>query len=210
MQASRRAQHAIELYEKMGGRVYRILLGPDGVQRVAVRHKDRIDLEQLRTITDRFGGIDANRPRSWVTNSSPGDAWLSQDVDILIPAALENQITPAVFPQISQSVRVLCEAANGPTTPDCDPLIQERGLLLLPDFLCNAGGVTCSYFEQVQSNMNFFWPHDEVLGRLDTTMTNAFRSVSDLAQSRNLSLRDAAYFIAVDRVARACKDRGWV
>ncbi len=79
-----------------------------------------------------------------------------------------------------------------------------------PDFLANAGGVTCSYFEQVQSNMNFFWPHDEVLGRLDTTMTNAFRSVSALAQSRNLSLRDAAYVIAVDRVARACKDRGWV
>lgn len=102
------------------------------------------------------------------------------------------------------------QGANGPTTPDADEQLAKRGIVTIPDFLANTGGVTCSYFEQVQSNMNFFWPHDELLGRLDTTMTNAFLAVSDLARTRNLSLRDAAYVIAVDRVARACKDRGWV
>ena len=81
---------------------------------------------------------------------------------------------------------------------------------MIPDFLANAGGVTCSYFEQVQSNMNYFWERDEVLGKLDLKMTAAFIAVNDFAQSNNLYMRDAAYVISVDRVAQACKDRGWV
>mgnify|MGYP001313672396 CR=1 FL=1 len=81
---------------------------------------------------------------------------------------------------------------------------------MIPDLLANAGGVTCSYFEQVQSNMNYFWEKDEVLGRLDTKMTSAFEAVSDLAEKRGLYMRDAAYVIAVGRVAQACRDRGWV
>ncbi|MBN2265196.1 MAG: glutamate dehydrogenase, partial [Candidatus Aminicenantes bacterium] len=79
-----------------------------------------------------------------------------------------------------------------------------------PDFLANAGGVTCSYFEQVQCNMNFFWTKDEVLSKLDDKMTEAFRAVSELARTRKLYMRDAAYVISVSRVASACKDRGWV
>ena len=81
---------------------------------------------------------------------------------------------------------------------------------MIPDFLCNAGGVTTSYFEQVQSNMNYYWEKDEVLGKLDVKMTAAFLAVSELAQKKQLYMRDAAYVIAVDRVARACKARGWV
>ncbi len=205
------AQHAIELYEKMGGRVTTVSCWDQtACSAFAVRHKDRIDLEQLRTITDRFGGIDAQQAQELGYELIPGSEWLSDDVDILIPAAMENQITAATVDRISPRVRFVIEGANGPTTPDADKELGKRGIVTIPDFLANAGGVTCSYFEQVQSNINFFWPQEVVLGRLDTTMTNAFRSVSDLAQSRNLSLRDAAYFIAVDRVARACKDRGWV
>ena len=88
--------------------------------------------------------------------------------------------------------------------------LRERGILLIPDLLANAGGVTCSYFEQVQCNTNYFWEKDEVLGKLDNKMTSAFIAVSDLAAKRNLSMRDAAYLIAVNRVATACMDRGWV
>ena len=81
---------------------------------------------------------------------------------------------------------------------------------MIPDVLANAGGVTCSYFEQVQCNMNYFWDRDEVLGKLDQTMTSAFLGVSDLARSKKLYMRDAAYVIAIQRVAEACRDRGWV
>ncbi len=140
----------------------------------------------------------------------PGDAWLEQDVDLLIPAAMENQITGTNAARISDRVKVIVEGANGPTTPEADEVIARRGIYLVPDLLANAGGVTCSYFEQVQSNMNFFWDRNEVLNRLDAKMTAAFDAVSSSAKARKLSLRDGAYVIAVGRVAQACRDRGWV
>ena len=105
---------------------------------------------------------------------------------------------------------IISEGANGPTTPEADKVIHERGIFMIPDFLANAGGVTCSYFEQVQSNMNYFWEKDEVLGKLDVKMTAAYQAVSQLAKKRKLYMRDAAYVISVSRVAQACKDRGWV
>jgi glutamate dehydrogenase (NAD(P)+) len=109
-----------------------------------------------------------------------------------------------------QRVRIIAEGANGPTTPEADRIIQERGIFVIPDFLANAGGVTCSYFEQVQSNSNYYWEKDEVLAKLDLKMTSAFAAVSDLAKRQKLFMRDAAYVIAVSRVAEACRDRGWV
>ena len=113
-------------------------------------------------------------------------------MDILLPCALENQITPVTFAKISDRVKVICEGANGPTTPDCDELIKEKNIYLVPDFLCNAGGVTCSYFEQVQCNMNYFWPKEEVLEKLEHKMTTAFHAVHKLAQEEGLYMRDAA------------------
>ena len=146
----------------------------------------------------------------WATTVLPGDSWLEQEVDILIPAAIENQINGDSVSRIHPRVRVIAEGANGPTTAEADRVIQDRGIFLVPDFVANAGGVTCSYFEQVQSNMNYFWEKDEVLGKLDVKMTSAFIAVSEFARRQKLSMRDAASMIAVDRVARACKDRGWV
>jgi glutamate dehydrogenase (NAD(P)+) len=140
----------------------------------------------------------------------PGEAWDEQPVDILIPAALENQITAENVKRIAESVKVIAEGANGPTTPDADKVLAERNIFVIPDFLANAGGVTCSYFEQVQSNMNYYWSRDDVLKRLDTKMTSAFLAVSELSKKRKLRMRDAAYVIAVSRVAQACRDRGWV
>ena len=123
---------------------------------------------------------------------------------------MENQITGENVNKIQGKVKVVVEGANGPTTPEADAVLKERGIFLIPDFLANAGGVTCSYFEQVQSNMNYFWEKEEVLSKLDVKMTSAFHAVHELAKKNNLYMRDAAYVIAISRVAQASKDRGWV
>ncbi|MCL2125466.1 MAG: Glu/Leu/Phe/Val dehydrogenase [Oscillospiraceae bacterium] len=198
-------------YSQFGGKIITVACySPSDNNTYTFRKKTGCDVKELVSIKDSYGSIDKEKALALGYEVLPGDDWLKEDVDILIPAALENQITPEVFPSISKSVRVLCEAANGPTTPDSDDLIKERGLLLLPDFLTNAGGVTCSYFEQVQSNMNYFWPLAEVLEKLEFSMTNAFRAVYNLAKERNLYMRDAAYVIAINRVYDAIKQRGWI
>jgi glutamate dehydrogenase len=205
------AQFAIELYTQMGGRVTCVASWnqADKVS-YAFRKKDGVDLEELRGITDRFGGIDKAKAMDAGYEVLPGDAWLEQEVDILIPAALENQINGDTVQRIPGSVKIVAEGANGPTSPDADRVLHERGVFVIPDLLCNAGGVTTSYFEQVQSNINYFWERDDVLQRLDTKMTAAFAAVSDVARRENLFSRDAAYVIGVDRGARACRDRGWI
>ena len=138
------------------------------------------------------------------------NAWLEQDVDILIPAALENQINLDNVHRISKQVKIIAEGANGPINTDADEIIRDSGIFLIPDFLANAGGVTCSYFEQVQSNNNFYWEKDEVLHRLDQKMTSAFKTTKEMADRNKLYMRDAAYVIAINRVAEAVKMRGWV
>ncbi len=205
------AQFAIRLYQQIGGRVTCVSCWDQNDQTsYTYKKSDGINLDKLLEITDRFGGINKDKARDLGYEILPAEAWIEQDVDILIPAALENQITEENVGKISSKVKVIAEGANGPTTPEADKAIEERDIFLIPDFLANAGGVTCSYFEQVQSNMNYFWEKDEVLGKLDVKMTAAFLAVSELAQRRKLYMRDAAYVIAVARVAQACKDRGWV
>ena len=205
------AQFAIQLYQQMGGTVVSVSCWDQAAQKsFAYRKKSGIDLNELRGITDHFGGIDQNKAKDLGYEILPGDSWISEDVDILIPAALENQVTKDNVMQISKQVKIIAEGANGPTTPAADRLIRERNIFLIPDFLANAGGVTCSYFEQVQSNMNYFWERDEVLGKLDIKMTSAFIAISELAKKRRLYMRDAAYVIAVNRVVQACRDRGWI
>jgi glutamate dehydrogenase len=205
------AQYAIDLYQQIQGKVICVSCWDQADQTsYSFRKKDGIDLAALRGITDRFGGIDKAKAKGLGYEVLPGDAWLEQDVDILIPAAMENQITKDSAARLSSRVKIIAEGANGPTTPEADAVIHKRGVFMIPDLLANAGGVTCSYFEQVQCNMNYFWEKDEVLGKLDTKMTSAFNAVSDLAKKRSLYMRDAAYVIAVGRVAQACKDRGWV
>lgn len=205
------AEYAAKLYTKLGGKIIAISCW-DGNDNKAYTYKksDGLNIEQMVQIKDSFGSIDKQKAMDLGCELLDGDEWISQDVDILLPCALENQITPDKFAKISKQVKVICEGANGPTTPDCDELIKARGIYLIPDFLCNAGGVTCSYFEQVQSNMNYYWPKDEVLEKLDHKMTAAYHAVHDLAQEKNLYMRDAAYVIAINRVAEAVKLRGWV
>lgn len=205
------AQYAIRLYNQIGGKVIAASCWDqeDSVS-YTFRKKNGVDLDEMLGVTDRFGGIDKDKAKDLGYEILPGEEWIAQEADILIPAALENQITADNVDKISQRVKIIAEGANGPTTPEADKVIHERGIFVIPDLLANAGGVTCSYFEQVQNSSNYYWQKDEVLGKLDIKMTEAFAAVNELSKKRKMYMRDAAFVIAVNRVAQACRDRGWV
>jgi glutamate dehydrogenase (NAD(P)+) len=112
--------------------------------------------------------------------------------------------------RISRQVKIVAEGANGPTSPEADEVFKQRGLFLIPDFLCNGGGGTVSYFESVQNDANYYWEKDAVLRRLDQKVTTAFHGVLDMATSRDVYMRDAAYKVAIDRVVKAMDLRGWL
>jgi glutamate dehydrogenase (NAD(P)+) len=133
---------------------------------------------------------------------------LELDVDILIPAAIENQLTSQNADRVK--ARIVAELANGPTTPEADNILNDKGVYIIPDFLCNAGGVTVSYFEMVQNAYQFYWDENLVNERLDQKMTTAFHAVHTMAQERKVDTRVAAYMVAVNRVAEAVRLRGWV
>jgi glutamate dehydrogenase (NAD(P)+) len=128
------------------------------------------------------------------------------DVDVLIPAALENQITMENAPKIR--AKIIAEGANGPTTPDAHKHLHERGVFVIPDILANAGGVTTSYFEWVQDRYGYFWEEDEVNKRLERKMCEAFDAVLSTAQRYKADMRTAAYIVAISRVATVTKMRG--
>ncbi len=204
-------QYAVRLFEELGVGVVAVA-ALDARERLPLtfRKEGGVKADELAAATDGFGGIDRAEAERLGYEVLSGDAWLAQDVDVLLPAALENQITADNVGAVAPRVRVVAEGANGPTRPDAEQALASRGVLVVPDLLAGAGGVTCSYFELVQSNSNYFWERDEVLGKLDVKMTAAYIAVSDTARKRKLSMRDAAYAIAVSRVAGACKARGWL
>jgi glutamate dehydrogenase (NAD(P)+) len=204
------ARHAARRFVRSGGKVIAVASwDPVARQAFTFRKAAGIDPDELLKMTDRFGTIDQKAAIELGYEVLSGAAWLEQDVDVLIPAALEQQITISNAPRVHGRVRVVIEAANGPTTADAARLLEDRGILVVPDIIANAGGVTCSYFEQVQGQANYYWDRDEVLRKLEARMMMAFAAVQDRAAQENVSLRDAAYLIAVERVARACRERGW-
>lgn len=137
------------------------------------------------------------------------DEVLEVESTVLFPSALENAITKENAEKIN--CRISCELANGPTTPEADDILHDRGVVVLPDFLANAGGVTVSYFEQVQNTYNFYWPINEVHARLNQKMTQAFDKVDEMyKQNKKVNMRQAAYLVSVLKVAEACRLRGWV
>jgi glutamate dehydrogenase (NAD(P)+) len=133
---------------------------------------------------------------------------LELEVTVLFPAALENVMTTANADRIRCTIS--CELANGPTTPEADEILHQNNVFVLPDFLANAGGVTVSYFEQVQNAYNFYWPLKEVHERLDEKMSRAFHGIYQMYLQEKVNMRQAAYLVSVARVAEACKLRGWV
>ncbi len=170
-----------------------------GVQNSEGIDVDAAILHTLRETTIK--GFEGGHP------IEPDDV-LTTDVDILIPAALEHAITKENAEGVK--ARIVCELANGPTTPEADRVLAERNVFVIPDFLANAGGVTVSYFEQVQNTYNYYWLEADVHRQLDQRMTHAFSQVHEMSTDKKLDMRTAAYAISVDRVATACKLRGWV
>jgi glutamate dehydrogenase (NAD(P)+) len=204
-------QYAVQLYRRMGGVVKCVSSWnqTDHTSYAFVK-KQGIDPDELTTITNPFGEINKSQAIRLGYECLPGEAWIEQNVEILVPAALENQITLENVDQVHGSVTIIAEGADGATNPQAEEILVQRGVKVIPDILANAGGVVCSYFEQAQSNMNYYWKRDEVLGKLDVHLTSTYVDLSNFARSRRISLRDAVYLIAVDRVVRASYDRGWV
>jgi glutamate dehydrogenase (NAD(P)+) len=205
------AQYALDLFEQYGGKTIAISCWDNNDKKAyTYRCMGGIDFQKLLAAIDKFGTVDPAKAKSYGWEQLDGEAWVEQEVTVLVPAAQENMLNGSNVHKMKASVKVIAEGANGPTTPEADAEICKRGIFMIPDFLCNAGGVTCSYFEQVQNNMNYYWEKEEVLNKLDQKMTNAFKAVSAMAREKKVYMRDAAYMISIKRVAEACHLRGWV
>ena len=175
--------------------------------RGGIYNKDGLDWKAVRAHKEKTGSVVGFPGAEAVTN----EGLLELDVTVLIPSALENQITAANADRVKAKISL--ELANGPTTPEGDRILQKNGVFVLPDFLANSGGVTVSYFEQVQNTYNFYWGLEEIHQMLDRKLTKAFADVYEMYnkfESKKVHMRQAAYLVAVSRVAEACKLRGWV
>ncbi|HPH97782.1 MAG TPA: Glu/Leu/Phe/Val dehydrogenase [Anaerolineaceae bacterium] len=202
---------AIGFIEMLGGKVACVSYWDrDDRASYTVSHPNGVDPRFLMTITDQYGSIDKAKAKAAGYIIEDGDAWISKEADVLIPAALEGQVNAETVTKISKRVRLVAEGANGPTTPEADEYFKKHDIFMIPDFLCNAGGVTTSYFEGVQNDMNFYWTKEEVLQKLDTKMTQAFHSVVEMSTNEKVYMRDAAYMVAIARVVKAMELRGWI
>lgn len=165
---------------------------------------DGIDAEAIvrhKLTTGSVTGFPGTKP---ISNSD----LLELTVDVLVPAALEGVITGANADNVH--AKIICELANGPTTPEADEILYKNGVFVIPDFLANAGGVTVSYYEWVQNVSNFYWEEDDVYLKLDKKMTKAFNDVLLMSRDYDVNMRTAAYMVSIQRVGDAMKMRGWV
>lgn len=202
---------AIGFIEILGGKVACVSCWDrDDQTSYTFSKKGGIDPRFLQSITDQYGTIKKKEAREAGYEIEDGEAWIAKEADVLIPGALGGQIHAKNVNRIHSRVKIVAEGANGPTTPEADEYCKAHNIFNIPDFLCNAGGVTCSYFESVQNDMNFYWHKDEVLKNLDNKMTAAFQGVYDLSQKESVYMRDAAYMIAIQKVVEAMEYRGWI
>ncbi|OTG66680.1 Glu/Leu/Phe/Val family dehydrogenase [Acinetobacter silvestris] len=167
-----------------------------------VHNPEGMDVEALKLHLEQHQGVAGFAGAQAISND---EFWLV-DMDILVPAALEGQITPERAQNLT--AKLVLEGANGPTYPAAEDILLERGVTIVPDVICNAGGVTVSYFEWVQGMANFFWSEEEVNQRLDALMIKAIHDVWQTAEDKVCSLRTAAYILACDRILKARQDRG--
>ncbi|UXV43036.1 Glu/Leu/Phe/Val family dehydrogenase [Staphylococcus simulans] len=168
----------------------------------ALSDPEGLDIDYLLDRRDSFGTV-TNLFEETISNKE----LFELDCDILIPAAIENQIKKDNAPNIKADI--LVEAANGPTTLEATRILHERGILLVPDVLASAGGVTVSYFEWVQNNQGYYWTEDEVNEKMRDKLITAFNDIYELAQNRKIDMRLAAYIIGIKRTAEAARYRGW-
>jgi glutamate dehydrogenase (NAD(P)+) len=191
------------------GNIAAQLLAKDGARIIAVSdsragifNKNGFNIEELVAFKAKTGSVEGFPGAEPISST----AVLEVPCDVLVPAALENQITLQNAEKVK--ARIVAEAANGPTTPDADLVLHNRGVMVIPDVLANAGGVTVSYFEWVQDLQELFWDEDDVNKRLERVMTKAFADVHAMAVKHNVELRTGAYILAIDRVANATRTRG--
>ena len=169
----------------------------------ALHDPDGLDIDYLLDRRDSFGTV-TKLFKSTITNKE----LLELECDILVPAAIENQITEENAADIKASIVV--EAANGPTTIEATQILTDRGILLVPDVLASAGGVTVSYFEWVQNNQGYYWSEEEVDEKLEKILVKSFNNIYDLSHSRRVDMRLAAYMVGVRKMAEASRFRGWI
>mgnify|MGYP006280568763 CR=1 FL=1 len=202
---------AIGLVDFLGGKVACVSCWDNQDQQAyTLSHPEGVDPKFLQGITNTYGTVDKDKAQEAGYLLEDGQAWISKEADILIPAALEGQINQETVTQMDDRVKIIAEGANGPTTPEADQILKDKGVFLIPDFLCNAGGVTVSYFEGVQNDMNYYWSHEEVISKLDEKMTKAFQDVAAMAANEDVYMRDAAYMVAIEKVVKAMELRGWL
>ncbi|MDN4609095.1 Glu/Leu/Phe/Val family dehydrogenase [Sporosarcina highlanderae] len=168
----------------------------------ALHDPEGLDIDYLLDRRDSFGTV-----TTLFENTISNSELLELDCDILVPAAIENQITEKNAHNIKATIVV--EAANGPTTSEATKILTDRGILLVPDVLASAGGVTVSYFEWVQNNMGYYWSEDEVREKMTAKMVAAFENVYNVSSTRNIDMRLAAYMIGIRKTAEASRFRGW-
>jgi len=202
------ARVAIQGHGNVGGILHR-LLHEAGARVVAVADSqgaimnpqgiDPVKLARHEKVKGTVAHFPGAKPIS-------GDALFSVDCDIFVPAALENQLTGARARRLK--ARIVAEGANGPTMPEADKILAGKGVFIIPDILCNAGGVTVSYFEWVQDIQSYFWDENEVNENLERIMRRAFEAVAARAKKESVNMRTAAYMLAIERVARAIAIRG--
>jgi len=187
------------------------LLHNDGAKIIAVSDskggiysEDGLDPDKVLEHKNKTGSVVGFPGTKEIGSKDP----LTIPCDILVPAALENQITSENVNEVK--AKIIAEAANGPTTPEADKVIVEKGILMLPDILANAGGVTVSYFEWVQNNYGYYWSEEEVLERLERIIVNAFKNVYEMHKEKKIDMRTAAGAVSIQRVVDAMKLRGWI
>ena len=202
---------AMAFKEMLGGEVVCVSYWDrDDRKSYTVSKEKGFDPEFLKGITDQYGSVNKQKALDAGYAIEDAGAWISKDVDVLIPAALEGQINIETVQSISSRVKIIAEGANGPTTPEADEVIKAKGIFMIPDFLCNSGGVTVSYFESVQNDMNYYWTRQEVLQKEDHILTSAFHAVLEMSLNEKVYMRDAAYMVAIARVVKAMQLRGWI
>jgi glutamate dehydrogenase (NAD(P)+) len=188
---------AAMLLEREGCKVVAITDRAGGVY-----NKAGVDVQAAIAYTKQHGTLEGFGGGDGLTN----DELFALDVDVLVPAALENVITTKNADKIK--ARIICEGANGPTSAAADAILDEKGIFVIPDILANAGGVTVSYFEWVQDRHGYFWSEAEVNARLEDIMTRSFQDVLKLSQQHKVNMRTAAYMLSISRVATVHRLRG--
>jgi len=183
---------------KLGSKIVAVSDSKGGIY-----HADGLDPEAVAKHKTKTGSV-VNFPGSKPISN---DALLELEVEVLFPSAMENAITDLNASKVR--AKIVAELANGPTTPEADEILHRNGVHVIPDFLCNAGGVTVSYFEMVQNAYMYYWDAEDVYKRLDKKMTTSYHAVLKASRQFNIHMRQAAYVVAVSRVVEAMKLRGW-